>query len=309
MNLKKPKFWDYKKPNIYAYLLYPITLLVNGLNLLKKKPPIKKSKIKVICVGNIYIGGTGKTSLSIKINKILNTQNIKSCFVKKYYNNQRDEQKILEKNGKLFLELKRSEALKKAENEGYEVAILDDGLQDNSINCDVSFVCFNNVNWIGNGMTIPSGPLRENIKNLKNYEHIVFNGNLENLEYLRKHALQINPKINIHIGKYEPLNIKDFNTDDKYLVFSGIGNHETFISMIKNNGIQVVKDIEYPDHYQFTQNDIKEISKIANELNCKVITTEKDYMRLNFLNIENIKFIKSDLNIINEDKLIQSIKY
>ena len=95
MNLKKPKFWDYKKPNLYAYLLSPIALLIKIINTFFKKTQIKKFKIKTICVGNFYVGGTGKTSLSIKIKKILNDKKIKSCFVKKYYKNQIDEQKIL----------------------------------------------------------------------------------------------------------------------------------------------------------------------------------------------------------------------
>ena len=71
MNLKKPKFWDQKKLNIYAYLLYPLAFLVNLFDLFKKRNVGKKLNIKTICVGNIYIGGTGKTSLSIKINNIL----------------------------------------------------------------------------------------------------------------------------------------------------------------------------------------------------------------------------------------------
>ena len=146
MNLKKPNFWDFKKPNLYAYLLYPIAFLIVLLNSFIRKKKFQKFKIKTICVGNIYIGGTGKTSLSIKINKIFNEKNIKTCFIKKYYKDQADEQKLLENNGKLFLELKRNDALYKAEKEGYEVAILDDGLQDKSIDYDISFVCFNNIN-------------------------------------------------------------------------------------------------------------------------------------------------------------------
>ena len=181
MNLKKPKFWDQKKPNILAYLLLPVSFLLDLLKLLRFKKKIKKSKIKTIIVGNIYLGGTGKTSLSIKINELLSERKIKSCFVKKFYPNQYDEQKLLESRGKLFTSLKRIEAINSAENKGYDVAILDDGLQDNSINYDLRFVCFNNINWIGNGFTIPAGPLRESINNLKNYKHIFLNGNLENL--------------------------------------------------------------------------------------------------------------------------------
>ena len=90
MNLKKPKFWDYKKPNIYAYLLWPIAFLLKLISLVKIKSKIKVSKIKTICVGNIYVGGTGKTSLCIKINEVLNQKKIKSCFIKKFYKNQID---------------------------------------------------------------------------------------------------------------------------------------------------------------------------------------------------------------------------
>ena len=232
MNLKKPKFWDYKKPNIYAFILLPITLLIDLVNKIIKKISKSKSKklnIKTICIGNFYIGGTGKTSLSIKINDILKKKKIKSCFVKKNYPDQIDEQRLLSKNGKLFLSHKRLEALNKANQEDYEIAIFDDGLQDKSINYDLKIVCFNTINWIGNGMTMPSGPLRESINNLKNYDHVFLNGNLENIDEIKKQILKINPIINIYLGRYEPVNLFEFNKNDKYIIFSGIGNHQTLL--------------------------------------------------------------------------------
>ena len=307
MNLKKPKFWDYKHRNLLAYLLYPVSILIKIISQFKFHPKNEVLKIKTICVGNIYVGGTGKTSLCIKINKILNQKNIKSCFVKKYYKNQIDEQEILKKNGTLFLSKKRLDAVKLAEKENYEFAIFDDGLQDNSINYDASFVCFNNLNWIGNGMTIPSGPLRENLENLKKYQHLFLNGNLENLENLKQQILEINPEINIHIGKYEPINLEKFDNKDKYIIFSGIGNHQTFSSMIKKNGLIVIKEYEFPDHYSYTKKDIDQILNYAKNQNCKIITTEKDYIRLGKFKTDQIKFIKSELKIIDEQKLLKLI--
>ena len=307
MNLKKPKFWDYKHRNLLAYLLYPISILIKIISQFKFHPKNEVLKIKTICVGNIYVGGTGKTSLCMKINKILKQKNIKSCFVKKYYKNQIDEQEILKKNGTLFLSKKRLDAVKLAEKENYEFAIFDDGLQDNSINYDASFVCFNNLNWIGNGMTIPSGPLRENLKNLKKYKHLFLNGNLENLENLKEQILKINPEINIHIGKYEPINLENFDNKDKYIIFSGIGNHQTFSSMIKKNGLIVIKEYEFPDHYSYTKKDIDQILNYARNQNCKIITTEKDYVRLGKFKTDQIKFIKSELKIIDEEKLLKLI--
>ena len=307
MNLKKPKFWDVKNPNIYAYLLLPLSFLIRFFAYFKKGKENKKIKIKTICVGNIYIGGTGKTSLSIKINEILSKKNFKSCLVKKFYKNQLDEQKILEKNGKLFLSTNRMDALIKAENENYKIAVLDDGLQDKSINYDVSFVCFNNINWIGNGMTIPSGPLIEPLNTLKKYKNVFINGNLENIENLKKEILKINSEINIHIGKYEPKNLDEFEKNDKYVVFSGIGNHQTFISMLKKYGLNILKEFEFPDHYKYTKRDINEILLEANNLECKILTTEKDYLRLNTENLSQIKFIKSELKIIDEEKFLKSL--
>ena len=174
MKFKKPKFWDLKKPNIFSYILLPISFLIRVAVYFKKEAKINDFKIKTICVGNIYLGGTGKTSLCIKINEILKKKNIKSCFIKKFYKNQLDEQKILEKNGQAFFSKNRIDSIKQAERSNFDVAIIDDGLQDRSINYDKKIVCFNNINWIGNGMVIPSGPLRESLYNIKKYDCIFF---------------------------------------------------------------------------------------------------------------------------------------
>ena len=308
MKLKKPKFWDYSKPNLIAYLLLPISILLQIFKFQQKKE-LKNFKIKTICVGNIYLGGTGKTSLCIKINEFLSKKNIKSCFVKKYYKDQVDEQKLLQSKSEIFISNNRIDALQKAELKGYDVAILDDGLQDSSINCDINFVCFNNINWIGNGLTIPSGPLRENINNLKKYNHIFLNGNSENLEMIIKKVSEINLNSTVHIGEYIPLNIDEFDKRDSYIVFSGIGNHHTFVSMIKKYELNIVKEFEYPDHYSYSEDEINQICEEAENLNCKIITTEKDFFRLNknIINLDQIKYIKSSLKIINEEKFINTL--
>ena len=306
MKLKKPRFWDYKKPNIIAFLLYPIAFLLQIIKS-NSKSESKKLNIKTICIGNIYLGGTGKTSLSIKLNEILNKNNIKTCFIKKYYKDQIDEQKILQNNGKLFLSRNRLKALQKAEEENYQIAIFDDGLQDFSINYDIKFVCFNNINWIGNGMTIPAGPLRENVNNLKKYKNLFLNGNLENIEEIKKQISNINPKITIHIGIYVPLNLNEFDSNENYLIFSGIGNHKTFVSMLKKNKLNIIKEIEFPDHYQYSEKDINKIIIEAKRLNSKIITTEKDYIKISDAHKSEIKFVKSELKIEDEKKLLNSI--
>ena len=305
MNLKKPKFWDKQEPNFFSYILIPITIFFKIIVSLKPKSKIKIKDIKTICVGNIYLGGTGKTSLAIKIKEILTKKNIKTCFVKKFYTNQFDEQNLLKSYGKLFVANKRIDALNQAAKENYAVAILDDGLQDYSINYNISLVCFNTINWIGNGMTIPSGPLRESLNVLKNYNNIFLNGVNEDTLEIEKKALKINPNINIHKSKYIPKNLNEFNINSNYLVFSGIGNHKTFISMLKEHRFKIIKDLEFSDHYNFTDRDLDKIINLAETLKCKVITTEKDYYRLDEKYHESIKFIKSELKLDDEEKLVK----
>ena len=307
MKLKKPKFWDHKKPSFFSYLLLPFSIILDLITKIKSKPKFSNSKIKTICVGNIYIGGTGKTSLAIKIKEILDKNNIKACFIKKFYPNQTDEQKLLSKNGVLFSNLKRITALDEAIAEGFEVAIFDDGLQDSSIKYDLEIVCFNNLNWIGNGLTLPSGPLRENINNLKSYENVFLNGNEESLIAIKEQIKRINPNININSGKYIPLNIGEFDKDQNYLVFSGIGNHKTFVEMLKNNKLKIVSDLEYPDHYQYSKKDFDEIIINAKKFNAHIITTEKDYLRLENLNRNEIFYVKSSLDISDEKNLTNKL--
>ena len=307
MKLKKPKFWDHKKPSFFSYLLLPFSIILDLITKIKSKPKFSNSKIKTICVGNIYIGGTGKTSLAIKIKEILDKNNIKACFIKKFYPNQTDEQKLLSKNGVLFSNLKRITALNEAIAEGFEIAIFDDGLQDSSIKYDLEIVCFNNLNWIGNGLTLPSGPLRENINNLKSYENVFLNGNEESLIAIKEQIKRINPNININSGKYIPLNIDEFDKDQNYLVFSGIGNHKTFVEMLKNNKLKIVSDLEYPDHYQYSKKDFDEIIINAKKFNAHIITTEKDYLRLENLNRKEIFYVKSSLDVSDEKNLTNKL--
>ena len=225
MKLKKPNFWDHKKPNIVSFILYPVSKIIEiitKINFVKKN---KSNKIKTICVGNIYIGGTGKTSLAIELKKILDERKIKSCFIKKFYSDQFDEHNLLKKFGKVFLNKSRLNALEHAELENYEVAIFDDGLQDKTILYDISFACFNKKNFIGNGFLIPAGPLRENLEKLNKYKNVFLIGNNENVDPLIK-SLSKKPEIlNFFEAEYIPLDIDDFDLKSPYFVFSGIGNH------------------------------------------------------------------------------------
>ena len=185
MKVIKPLYLNDK--NFISYLLTPFTIFTILINFGKNFLIRKKYKIKTICVGNIYIGGTGKTSLSIQINKILKNK-FRTVFVKKRYLDQLDETKMLQAHGKLISDENRGISLDKAEVKKFDVAILDDGLQDKKIDYDISIACFNSTYGIGNGYLLPAGPLREKLEILKKYSAIFLVGEK------KKHKTFINIK-------------------------------------------------------------------------------------------------------------------
>tara|TARA_B100000214_G_scaffold373895_1_gene355263 strand:- start:31 stop:969 length:939 start_codon:yes stop_codon:yes gene_type:complete len=308
MKFVKPKFWDYEKPNLLAYILLPFTFPVFIKNLFQKKNNRnKEKKILTICVGNIYIGGTGKTPLSIKINTLLNKQGFKSVIIKKFYQDQADEQKLIKKYTDLICERKRSDALNTSIKENFEIAIFDDGLQDNSINYDVKIVCFNVNQWKGNGFLMPAGPLRENISSIKKYDLIFLNGEREKNLKIEDEIKKIIDKPNIFYSYYKPSNLDEFDLNRDYVAFSGIGNPKNFYNTLIENKFKIIREFIFPDHYSFNKNDINKIIKYAEKKNALLITTEKDYERIHDLQQNKINFLKIDLIIDNEDKLLQII--
>ena len=306
MHLKKPKFWDLKKPNLIAYLLLPLTIILKISNLFLNFTNKKKFKdIKTICIGNIYLGGTGKTPTTINIYNLMRELDFKVVTAKKFHSNQLDEAKIL-KNKSFFISLKnRSEIIKTAIDKKYDAIIFDDGLQEKFLDYDLKFVCFDSKKWIGNGCLMPSGPLRESIESLRKYDAIFLKNSCRNndLNKIFLKVKKINPKIEIFDTFVEILNIEKFDFDKNYLIFSGIGNSESFKETLIENKFKIVEELIFPDHYNYKKEDISEILKKAEKINAKIITTEKDYIKITNDTNNNINFVEIDFKIDDEEKL------
>ena len=304
MKIKRPLYFD--SLNIISIFLLPFSAITYVVNLIKNISNKKRFKIKTICVGNIYLGGTGKTPLILKINKFINKK-YKTVIIKKNYKDQKDEQSILKKNGDLICLENRTDALKHAEKKNYDIALLDDGLQDKTINYDISIVCFNSSDAIGNSFLIPAGPLRERLNEIKNYDVVFLNGEKNNIKFY-KTLKKINKNLKIFNSKYMPTNLKSFNLKKKYLYFCGLGNPKEFEKTLLKYKFKIEEKFVFPDHYNFTNQDIKEIKKIAKEKKLDIVTSEKDYLRLNNFNKKNIKFLKVDLKIKNLSKFESYVK-
>ena len=306
MNLKKPSFWDLPKPNFLSYLLIPFSLPIIVRNFLfrfhKKKKP---SNIKTICVGNIYLGGTGKTPLTIKISEILKRLDIRVATVKKNYSDQKDEQLLLKQKTSLIIVDSRKDAIFQGINQNYNVLIFDDGLQETKIDFNIKLVCFKSKNWIGNGQLIPAGPMREKISSLKRFDAVFLNGNSINFKKIQTQIKKVNLNIKIFKTFYKILNIQKYNLETKYLIFSGIGNPSDFKDILLENNFNVAREMIFPDHYDYTLKDLEKIQDIAKNENLKVITTEKDFMKIPEKFKKKIDFLEIDLIIHDEEKLIE----
>ena len=228
MKIIKPKFWD-NKIGFISILFFPLSLIVFFFILFKKKlTKIKKFNIPIICVGNIYIGGTGKTPTCILLAKELLQLGKRPIILRKYYKNHNDEYDLIRSSFKnLLIKKSRIDGLIEVEKSNFDVVILDDGLQDYAISKDLKIACFNGNQLVGNGLILPSGPLRENLSALKDVEIVLINGN-KNSDFEKK-LLNINKKLEIFYSFYKPTNLDEFK-NKKLLAIAGIGNPENFFN-------------------------------------------------------------------------------
>ena len=307
MNFKKPNFWDYPGLSFWSIILYPLSLIFLFASLLSKVLKAKKKfPIPIICVGNIYVGGTGKTPLAKEIFQITKSLGKNPAFVKKYYNYLNDEIVLLEKVGKTFFSTKRKDSIEALLKNNYDLAILDDGFQDLSIYKDFNIVCFNQKQWVGNSFVMPAGPLREKISALKKADCVLINGKkdtkIESEIYKEKKDLKI------FYSKYKPLNI-DKLKGKKICAFAGIGNPLNFFELLKENNLNLISTFSYPDHHDYSYTEIENIFKRFND--CVLLTTEKDYCRIpveTVLKDFKIDYLKTTLEIENKDNFIKLIK-
>ena len=294
MLFKKPVFW--KTINLLSLLLLPLSLITKIYNILKTFVVTKQVfKVPIICVGNIFIGGTGKTPLSIYIYNLLKKRNFKPALVKKYYSAHLDEINYTKDKVKHFFSDKiRSESIVKATFNKNNIIVMDDGLQDVSIKKKINIVCFNSADLIGNGFLLPAGPLRENLKRLNDYQIVVINGK-RNINFEKKLKM-ISKNIKIYQSTYKIKKIKKFKSK-KILAFAGIGNPENFFNTLKNCGLNLVDEISFPDHYNYSKKEIRDLILRAKKKRLKLITTEKDYFRIKQKGFKNIDYLSVDLEI------------
>jgi tetraacyldisaccharide 4'-kinase len=308
----------YKKSWI-SYLLYPLSLIYVFVIIFRRViyhlfPYLTfYSTIKTISVGNITSGGTGKTPLTLYIAEFLIKKNKKIAIVLRGYKGLAENDNVEVNNLNLsdvgdeaniyynnlpnipiFVGKKRYISIKMIEDKYPETdyIIMDDALQHLKVFQDIKICIFNTREPLGNGFCLPAGILREPLFVVKYFDFVVFNG--EETIFSKKFKSKI--KKRIINGKKSFYKICDRNNfevpidllkDKKLILFSGIGSPNSFEKLIISLDLTFTKHIIQNDHYNYTKNDI---INLKNEDFDYIITTEKDFTKLNLLN-QNINFL------------------
>ena len=306
MFLNKPKFWNNSNVSIWSIILFPFSIVYLLISKFNKIKTSKKFRIPIVCVGNIYLGGTGKTPLALEIYNIYKSLGKNPGFVKKYYDYLEDEIEMLKNKGEIYISKNRIEAIDNLINSNKDIAILDDGFQDQSIYKNFNIACFNQKQWIGNSFLIPAGPLREKLSALKRADCILINGKKDTK--IENQIYNVNKSIKIFYSKYKALDIDRFK-GKKICAFAGIGNPSNFFELLKESNLNLVNTFAYSDHHDYSYTDIE--TMVNNFNDCIFLTTEKDYCRINqssFLKDFKIEYLKIKLEIENKEDFIKLIK-
>jgi tetraacyldisaccharide 4'-kinase len=322
---KKPRFF-YKKNLICVFLLpfswlYVLFFFVLNICFLKQKKICKKT----ICVGNVVVGGSGKTPICIAIYKELSKYFDRICFVSKGYkrskkgkivlpcgykdvfstNETGDEPKLLSDSADVFIINNRKEA----DCYDYDLAICDDGFFDKSIHKDCKIVVFDGNFFIGNGYTLPAGPLRCILSTVRKADFAIITNTDKQ---------KINNQINI-LKKYIKedcilsanliVNSKH-DTKKKYLAFSGIGENEKFFNSIKEYGLKLTYFIGFEDHCKYDEKTLNILrEKFLSSKSDKILTTAKDFVKLpmDFCIQNNVEIFDICYKIKDIDKIISFV--
>ena len=284
----------------------------------------EKMPVPVICVGNIIIGGSGKTPVTQALQILLTELGNRPHVVSRGYGGKSkgplyvssssshrqvgDEPILLSKTGPVLISKNRKRGVYKAWETGANLVLLDDGLQNASIAKDLSLVVVDSKILFGNQQLIPSGPLREPLTSgLSRHDAIILIDHDTNSKS-QPMDFKFPPDIPIIKAVVKPSVGSSYWKGQKVFAFSGIAHPEKFLVTLQNFGCEIVNSHFFSDHHSFKWHEIKKLEVKAKSLNAKLVTTEKDYVRIPLSKRNNIDYIPIHIEFENKDLIVKILQ-
>ena len=318
IKLTYPSFWS--KKNIVSWLLIAFSWIYQLLGSLRKLlvKPVKLPCF-VICIGNISVGGTGKTQLVAWLAKNLRKKNCNFLIVTKGYNSNLrgaklvepldlpsdvgDESKMLSEYGQVLAAKSIKYALPIINDLKPDVVIFDDGMQNPGFFKDLTIVVLDTIRNIGNGRIFPAGPLRESVQSAINRSDIVImigNELCPNFSLIQTITSSNKPffKSKIQLAG-------NIDTSKNYYAFTAIGDPDRFFRLLNENGINVLATKAFPDHHHYSREEITALVKEADKQTLFLLTTKKDYVKIS----DHTKMLCAEVTLTfdKEEELFQLI--
>jgi len=267
-----------------------------------------RSCAKVICVGNLTVGGSGKTPIALEIARLLLSRNRRVVFLTRGYGGHvqgprfvaasdrfadvGDEPLLLAASAPVIVARDRAAGARLADEQGFDVIVMDDGHQNFSLAKDLSLVVIGS--GFGNNCMLPAGPLREPVaQGLKRADAVI---------NLAGEAPPVNPSIPLVRSRLVPLDDVSWS-EKRVIAFAGIANPERFFSLLADLGANVVEVRAFPDHHPYSSSEIVQLKSRAVAKSAVLATTEKDFVRLSGEEREGIEQLRVRAEFIQSDMI------
>ncbi len=315
--MRAPKYWQEKC--LTSKLLRPISKIYNYITQRRiRNTSGINSNIPVICIGNINIGGVGKTPTCIAIREGFKDKNV--YFLSRGYKSKLkdilvdstqssievgDEALLLTKHSPTIISSDRIRGMELAQRYGAEVVIMDDGYQNPYLKKDYALLVLDGEYGLGNKEIFPSGPLRESLIDGLRRAHgvLIIGKDRQGLE----EKIKSYSGIKIYKGRITPVLRGEDLKGKEVIAFAGIGRVEKFYNTLESLGAIIKKRYDFGDHHEYTEAELEEIIRYRDSHDYMVITTEKDYVRLAEKYKIKIKYLEIKLEIDKIEELIKDM--
>lgn len=289
-------------------LLLPVSLLYFiGHKIHHAVVKTHESPIPVVCVGNLTAGGSGKTPVALALMDLIERHSMAQApsflsrgyggsetgplhvdIEKHNYKQVGDEPLLLARTATTIISRNRKDGALYAART-HDLLVMDDGLQNPTLTKTLSFVVIDGNTGFGNGQMIPSGPLRQSLnKGFKSADAFIIIG--EDKMGSRSKLPKDKPIFEAHLRVPENW---ISNSEQHYVAFTGLGHPQKFYNSLKERNLSVKGEHSFPDHHPYTETDLEHLDELAQEKEARLITTEKDAVKIP----EHMK-LKSTLDIM-----------